>query len=323
MIDGLGGIIGREQPGSYIQYDASCLADAVALADKLRLEGRYLYFRGQRDASWGVRSTFARADAAIKQQAISDLGEFCDFAMSAPELLPYLQEVDAIIATAQHHGLAATTLIDFSREPEIAGWFASHNAIEGEQGAIFMVDRRAEEMLTAFGEKDGLFRFLEPDVPNLWRLQAQRGLFLDARTDLGAVWPLDRIVFPHNGSGSGIDARRIYPNEKSALEQALEQYGTERARRAGLRSIVGDGSKIAWLEIVENDPPSPQAPSFNGEWARGPDERWAEIDIDSPPPLLRADEILNDQAGLCRLIERRRRCAQLGRRLISAQPEAY
>lgn len=81
-----------------------------------------------------------------------------------------------MLATAQHHGLAATTFIDFSYEPEIAGWFASQGRVDGKQGTIFMVDRCAEEILAAFGASDGLFRFLEPDVPNLWRLQAQRGL---------------------------------------------------------------------------------------------------------------------------------------------------
>jgi hypothetical protein len=137
--------------------------------------GKYRYFRGQRNASWKVVSSFGRLDEEGRQKARKQISDFYGFVRGSPELLPYLQNEDSIIATAQHHGIAATTFIDFSDDPEVAGWFASDGAILGQSGCIFMVDTAAEETFRAAKDDVYIIRFLRVDLQNLWMLQAQQG----------------------------------------------------------------------------------------------------------------------------------------------------
>lgn len=88
------GISGHPMPGGYIQYDAPDLMTAVALASDFKARGHYKYFRGQRDASWQVVSSFVRADEADRAKAVADFGAFYSFARGAPQIVPYLQNDD-------------------------------------------------------------------------------------------------------------------------------------------------------------------------------------------------------------------------------------
>ncbi|WP_375263375.1 FRG domain-containing protein [Palleronia sp.] len=242
------GIVGCPRPGGFIQYDAPDLETAVALAADLKAEGHYLYFRGQRDANWQVVSSFGRANEEFRVKAVTELDAFFSFVRNAPHLVPYLQSDDAVIATAQHHGLALTNFIDFTRSPEVAGWFASDGASSEGEGAIFLVDPKAEEAFAALG---GTLRSIHLDVPNLWRLQAQKGLFLEAPGSFDHLWPLDRIVFPHSNGSSGIPRRHIYPDRKSSLELALEQYGVTRSRQAAFEDTMrsAEAGGVSFVEV--------------------------------------------------------------------------
>ncbi|MER8905277.1 FRG domain-containing protein [Mesorhizobium sp. M0772] len=304
------GILGRPMPGGFIQYDAPDLMTAVALAADFKAGGHYKYFRGQRDASWQVVSSFVRANDADRTKAVTDFGAFYSFARGAPHLVPYLQNDDALIATAQHHGLALTNFIDFTRSPEVAGWFASDGASTEDKGAIFLVDREAEG---AFDAYSGPVRFIHLDVPNLWRLQAQEGLFLEAPGKFDHIWPLDRIVFPHIASHSSIPRRNIYPDKKSALELALDQYSVMRRRRAGfddlLEHIHAAGGLL--IELSDDDNTTEEdALVVPPAWIAGPNERWKDIDVDSSGPVL-AEPLLNSIAALTEVIEKRRGCTDL------------
>lgn len=208
------GIDGRIAPGGFIQYEVPDLITAVALAADFKANGHYKYFRGQRDARWQVVSSLVRADAAGREKAMRDFEAFYSFAREAPQLLPYLQDDDSLIATAQHHGLALTNFIDFTESPEVAGWFASDGANSGENGAIYLVDPEAE---SAFSIAGSALKFIHLDVPNLWRLQAQAGLFLEAQGSFDHIWPLDRIVFPHGSAQSAIHRRHIYPEQRKSV----------------------------------------------------------------------------------------------------------
>lgn len=304
------GILGRPMPGGFIQYDAPDLLTAVALAADFKAGGHYKYFRGQRDARWQVVSSFVRANEADRAKAITDFDAFYSFACRALHLVPYLQNDDALIATAQHHGLALTNFIDFTHSPEVAGWFASDGASPEDQGAIFLVDPEAERAFDAFG---GRVRFIHLDVPNLWRLQAQEGLFLEAPGKFDHIWPLDRIVFPHIASHSSIPRQHIYPDKKSALEIALDQYNVVRRRRAAFDDLlehmqsaggvlieVSDGGQITKEDALAVPP----------VWIAGPNERWDEIDVNSVGPTL-AESLLNSVAALTELVEKRRGCTNL------------
>lgn len=303
------GISGRPMPAGFIQYDAPDLITAVALAADFKAAGHYKYFRGQRDANWQVLSSFVRANEVDRTKAVTDFAAFYSFARGAPQLIPYLQNDDALIATA-HHSLALTNFIDFTRSPEVAGWFASDGASTEDKGAIFLVDSEAEGAFDAYG---GPVRFIHLDVPNLWRLQAQQGLFLEAPGRFDHIWPLDRIVFPHHASHSSIPRRHIYPDKKSALEQALDQYKVMRCRRAGfddlLEHIQASGALLIELDSDDNTTEE-DALVVPPAWVGGPNERWEDIDVDSSGPVL-AEPMLSSIAALTELIKKRRGCANL------------
>ena len=303
---------GRYMPGGYIEYEAPDLASAVKLASEFSNHKRYRYFRGQRDTTWAVTSSFARLDLVGRKQTMDEFAAFHAFAKHSPELLPYLQDDDALIATAQHYGLAGTTFIDFSYSPEVAGWFASDGAVGGQRGAIFLVDDRAEEMFTHFDKPGRAIRFLTLDVPNLWRLQAQQGLFLETHVDIAQIWPLDRIVFPHGPSASPIEQRHIYPDRKSALEQAIDQYQLQRSRKETFETFMQgiDRTKMAFIEMVDDDAPvDDQGPVMPEAWSTGPNERWEEIDPDSPAPRLSIEQLSGPD--LETLVANRRHCTDL------------
>lgn len=304
-------IAGRHVPGGSVRYMAPDLKAAVALAEEFKARGHYKFFRGQRDARWQVVSSFVRSTPEQREQAFADFSEFFAFARNAPELLPYLQNDDALIATAQHHGLAATNFIDFSHSPEVAGWFASDGAVIGEEGAIFLVDDEAEKGFSLAG---GFLRFITPDVPNLWRLEAQQGFFLEAPGPFDHLWPLDRITFPHTNAVSPIPRRHIYPDKKSALEQVIHQFELKLRQRRAFQSFVAgvDLSGVNFVQIEDD------APVGDGdlliippEWAKGPHERWADMDVDSPGVEMPIDLLRTASEPLVRLIETRRHCAEL------------
>lgn len=280
-------------PGSYVQFDVENIDEAVALAERFKAAGSYRYFRGQRDSTWSVQSSFARLDEARRQEEIRKFEQFYQWVKESVELLPYLQDDDGIIATAQHHGIAATTFIDFSSEPEVAGWFATDGAVVGDHGAIFMINPDEVSAIFEAMTKRGIaLRFLHPDVANLWRLQAQHGLFLEAHTDVERIWPLDRIVFPQTGRPPKIERRRIYPDRQSQLEQMIDQHLTLKKRQEAFRSLIETGN-IAFVEIGEAPdllPPDLETPGLPEDFARTPDERWAAMDLDSPPPRLAVEE---------------------------------
>ena len=305
------GIVGRQIPGGSVRYDAPNLITAITLAEEFRANGDYKYFRGQRDARWSVVSSLVRLTPEQREQAFADYSEFFGFARSAPELLPYLQNEDALIATAQHHGLAATNLIDFSHSPEVAGWFASDGAVIGEEGAIFLVDDKAEEGLSLAGDA---LRFIFPEVPNLWRLEAQQGFFLEAPGPFDHIWPLDRIVFPHTNAVSPILRHHIYPEKKSALEQVIDQFELKRRQRRAFHSFMtsADNAGMLFIQIRDDSPVSDSdlliAPS---PWAKGPHERLADMDLESPGVETPIELLQTVSKSLVQLIEGRRHCAEL------------
>lgn len=304
------GILGKMMPGGFIQYEAPDLATAVMLAADFKANGHYKYFRGQRDSHWEVISSFARANKSDRDHALTEFNAFYSFARGAPQLVPYLQNDDAIIATAQHHGLALTNFIDFTHSPEVAGWFASDGSSTNGKGAIFLVDTKVEETFELLGLP---FRFLHADVPNLWRLQSQQGLFLEAGGKFDHIWPLDRIIFPHLASNSSVPRNHIYPDKKSSLELALDQYELIKRRNAAFDDMVETMrvAGVAMFEIREEETAEEDEPLLvPPAWIGGPDERWSNFDADSTGPIL-DNTLLTAITPLTELIEKRRNCANL------------
>ena len=301
----------KDMPGGFYHWEVNSIADAISLASSLKNAGNYQAFRGQADAEWGVTSTFFRLGEKDRAEARKKIEAFWRWVKSAPELVPYLKDDDSIIAAAQHHQICATTFIDFTYEPAVAGWFATDGAEVGKFGAIFMVDLKAVADLFATISKRGpILRFLESDVDNLWRLQAQSGLFLEAQTSVAQIWPFDRILFPQNGHQPNIERRKIYPERRSHLEQMIDTFSKTQQTSEALSSFIRDNPQVSHFEL--DSPPDLTgglaAPRVLGS---EPAELWAQIDSNSPPPKISFDDIETSIQVATKIVNTRRRCTDL------------
>ncbi len=219
-------------------YVARDFETALAFAETLAAEHGFDMFRGQR-RGWRLDPSLFR-DGVDRQDAIAKISHLANWIGATPELASMHGDADATTAIAQHYG-APTWFIDFSRSPRIAGEFATTGPSGGEIGerlnddySVLVCGRRAfieeawAEDNAAQIETDGLpmVRVVEIDVRNLWRLQAQQGLFLMSRVDSSEharQTGLVRIFFPRIEPPRAPSVA-VYPEEKSHLELLLDQF---------------------------------------------------------------------------------------------------
>jgi hypothetical protein len=123
-----------------------------------------------------------------------------------PKLGAIASDEDVLFAIMQHYGIP-TDFIDFTTEPSIAGFFASDTRTEPEP-CIYCISTQDLSRYWGVAQK-----YLEPgtqlrtvtlQVPNLWRLEAQHGVFLYANYNWDLDYPPDRIVFPYTGYPIGV-----------------------------------------------------------------------------------------------------------------------
>jgi hypothetical protein len=224
-----------------VDHFVDSLEDAVKLAERWRAEGRFRWFRGQAQL-WPLVSSLGRQiKAGDVSAAETRIGHFVEWVGQVPQLQYLLeeQEVHAFFAVLQHYGVP-THYVDFTTEPDIAGFFAAHDpsAIPDEQGCIIGIDSDGfVDTLQVVAEVKGLSRDAWPEkvnvtVAGLWRMQAQSGHFVYLPIDGVERWyGYDRILFRHDGRPHPIPVERIYPTRKSSLEIALDEFFTEELMR--------------------------------------------------------------------------------------------
>lgn len=230
---------------------AANVAEAVSLATGMKQAGTYEWFRGQ-TRNWTLASSLVRR-ADTYEQELTRARQFFGWLRITPGLEALASDDDQATAVAQHYGLA-THFIDFTTEPAIAGYFASEGIAEqaatpldldAEKRRFFSSQPATEhvgcilclsrtklrsvwESVVRSGlvEADHAIDFLELTVPDLWRLEAQHGVFFycPAGGFEEAIYDLDRIVFPHTGQVRSPVRALIYPERKSHLELQLEHY---------------------------------------------------------------------------------------------------
>lgn len=239
---------------NYPVHRARNVFTAVALAEKLKKSGDFDIFRGQ-IANWRLQPS-AHRTAVSEASIVEQLSHFGGWIKQTPDLASLHDDVDSLYAVAQHYGLS-TSLLDFTTDPQVAGFFASH----GTRPAHLPLDLRSSCIICANSdwltrswadinqshrEQHGfdLVRIVMIDVRNLWRLQAQKGLFLRVHVDptfLEMFSGFLHIEFPWSSNRVGSEAD-IYPENKSHLEVLLDQYFLIRSypeRRKQLEEIFG------------------------------------------------------------------------------------
>jgi hypothetical protein len=252
-------------------FEVPNVTEAIALAEKFKREKRYDWFRGQTE-DWPLISSLVRLDDKAQNDAVAMLGRFASWIKSTPGLEDIAPNQDAIKAIAQHHGIP-TNFIDFTLEPRVAGFFASENPSNDPEempNCILCLDTHELEEHGRFFTWEGIPppEFLKLDVPNLWRLEAQSGVFLFCPyTNLESRFHLDRIIFPYTGQLSLPSHDDIYPKRKSSLEILLDQFFMLERLMKGSNWIRNSVSAKV-LTIEEKD------------------EKWSHDIIKIEPPLL-------------------------------------
>lgn len=265
---------------NYPEHYTKDVYTAIKLAEKLKAKGEYDFFRGQRH-TFEIQPSIFRYDVDRKE-AVERLRQFDQWVHNTPELISLHNNPNAILAVAQHYGMK-TNLLDFSHSPNIAGFFATDGGKQGDTGTIICLNKkRFEESWKDLNEKHfadkGIYlaEIIEIDVKNLWRLQAQQGLFLQCRVDytlLEMFSCLLHINFPQEENIKLLKSELVYPKEKSHLEVLLDQYfliDSYPERQKTLNSFFGPPViKITEDDILKevqeyfvND----QLPSIHNSW---------------------------------------------------------
>jgi FRG domain len=239
--------------GGVVIHSVSSLAEAVRVAEKLRASRMCDWFRGQA-RNWPLQSSFVRRDDAGREVARKRLARFHNWLRRVPQLTAIASDIDAVHAVAQHYGIP-TNLVDFTTEPSVAAFFAVHDPPQSRnQGDASCIICLNTHELADVWEATRLTRpdwpefvRVQPDIPELWRIQSQRGVFLSFPFDEGFeryIFDFDRICFPPDiGTDEVlrlIPTEDIYPSQKSELETLLDQYFMLEGMEEGQRALDSD-----------------------------------------------------------------------------------
>ena len=271
-------------PNGNLEFPVSGVGDAVRLAQLFRDNGHFDLFRGQ-TRKWPLAPTLHRfgVDREAESRRFQEFGRWVH---SNSELETIWGRGDAICAIAQHYGFS-TPFLDFSRGPFIAGFFScdpvtSSQATRVTERACIAclnsrdVERAWHERNKINRDSNGfdLLQIVDVPVNNLWRLQAQQGVFLDVHIDatlFESTTPIAWITFPHSVV-SLVDRDLVYPENRSPLESLLDQFFvTEKypARAESMREMASS-LKLIFTKVDRVD----DANFFIGSTLPDDDPSW-------------------------------------------------
>lgn len=280
---------------------AANLKDALVIAQQMRSTGRATWFRGQ-TRNWPLLSSFVRRTSTEQLASKERFAYFWDWLHRLPALASLAADEDAAQAVAQHYGLA-TNFVDFSTEPKVAAFFATHSPPpphEGEDRSC-IICLNYEELNELWNSVRRVrpempeLRAIKVDIPGLWRIQAQRGVFLEYPFDTSferRVFDFDRIVFPTERDPAVVKGlipeEDIYPAQKSDLEILLDQFFMLERMDEGSRLAdeLSMFTKIQWeapSDGIEHECFGPGGlpvheswqPNRMAEWLSPEEERWS------------------------------------------------
>jgi hypothetical protein len=283
---------------------AANVDEAVAVAQRLQELGQAQWFRGQVE-NWPKLTPglyrpnidFARAEKAMHR--------FAHWVKSTLGLEEIARSTDAMLAIAQHYGMP-TSFLDFMTDPLVAGYFASailNPLAPGTMSCLYCLNIKEADAI--WGVRPGIDpERLVLDVPNLWRLEAQSGVFVWCQyDDLNAPFPLDRIVFPYQGVISTPTDVEIYPERESQIESRLREYfqveeilkGSvfleEIKRLVPMNTLSFDAPlfRPECFLVAPTPHPSWTVPQV-ADWLKIPRQMWTEV---HNSPVLSVDTILD------------------------------
>lgn len=290
------------------RVEVNNVQEAVELATQYRNEGRYDWFRGQTlertPYSTGVRLQMHGDKEAFAHNK-RRIFMFCRWLEKTPPLAHLLQpeNVHQLFAILQHYGIA-TYYLDFTTDPAVAGFFACDTETPPREGLSSIYCLNSADLMDFWdsmsqleARKGAQIEQVVVDVSNLWRLQAQAGVFLYVNYNWDVDYPMDRIVFPYTGYPAAPTRDRIYPKDKSPLEHLLDQYfdventtfANERFREFLIEIQGNDDAMTKWESFERGlykeafvdaasvmELPSWDPSTLEG-WHETPDERYHRI----------------------------------------------
>ncbi|MDQ4627791.1 FRG domain-containing protein [Janthinobacterium lividum] len=279
----------------YPEHTVDSVWSALDLAEKLKASGDYDLFRGQRH-TFPIQPSIFRTDVD-KQDAERKLNSFASWVHGTPDLSSLHRNENALLAVAQHYGIK-TPLMDFTSSPRIAAFFATDGGNNGDTGTIICLNRARftaswADLNNRYAKEHGarLTELIDIDVRNLWRLQAQFGVFLRCHVEPNLLEMFSHFLhirFPQS-AGTQIEPREsIYPSSKSHLEVLLEQYfliDSYPDRDRQLEQLFGHVISVSEDSMTNEikkffktgNMPTPDgswSTEFANSWMQEPDERY-------------------------------------------------
>lgn len=204
-----------------MDIQAKSADEALQICRSLILKRQADLFRGQTHDWPKLLPSLLRQTGDQIISAHSKLNRFLTWAKTVPQMGVYSGFEPALTAIAQHYGVP-TRFLDLTTAPGIARLFAKQSSAASKlRGMSVIYCLSAKDLNPDVG-----VRLLSIDVHNLWRLEAQKGLFLEFLDDQIGESIRNKSIRIHFPSEQLSDAEQLqlYPLRKSPLETVIDQW---------------------------------------------------------------------------------------------------
>jgi hypothetical protein len=195
--------------------------------------GNRFIFRGQRNADWDIRASILRpgvnaSDATTRAKifalVLEDVWRPDHFAFN--QNIQFNVGQESYLAAAQHYGIP-THLVDFTTDPDVAVFFATHNTMPDEDNTASVYFITLNEALSK-----GCEIILPP--PFAERLYLQKGLFLKMSE------PLDKEKF--------FLGEVRFPTRRTSGNQSIPPFQIMRRGENHVDILV---DKLGFIDVVK------------------------------------------------------------------------
>jgi len=211
-----------------LTIEANDVEEAIKFARLFSHDRECDLFRGQ-PMEWNPIASILRLP--IEKRGSERWWRFRDWASKQEPLAEIAQDQKKLGAVAQHYGLP-TYLLDFSKNPRVAAFFATHTDIPPGDGKACIYCLRSGGLDASYHYAPAFMRYYDilaeterVEVDGLFRMHAQEGSFVCANQEWWtSIFHPDVIRFPRTGPISSPVPGDIYPATKSEIEVLVEEY---------------------------------------------------------------------------------------------------